>query len=156
MKGRLEEALWTPEACRRERRFQASAAEREQAHPRSPLLRKVPRGCLPSRYLPDSGGTAPPQRGSACKCLAHLYFRLCKEKSPSCATNKLLFESFLKALPSHHCLVFTEERYFLSKRKQVLRKDLFLQQRETAGPVALAQPHIAWFRKPGSRQSCLR
>lgn len=135
-----------------ERRFQASAAEREQAHRRSPLLRKVLQGCLPSRYLPGLGGTAPPEEAAHANVL-----HICtSDRAMKKARRVQRTNLFSRALPSHCYLVFTEEHYFLSKRKQVLRKDLFLQRGETAGHVAFAQPRFAWFRKPGSQRSCLR
>lgn len=78
-----------------------------------------------------------------------------KKKSPLCATNKPVFEVFLKAFLSDHCLVFTEECYFLSKRKRVLRKDLLSQWREIAAHLAIARPCFAWPSKPRGQQSCV-
>lgn len=78
-----------------------------------------------------------------------------KKKSPLCAMNKPVFEGFLKAFLSDHCLVFTEDCYFLSKRKQVLRKDLFLQWGEIAAHLTIAWPYFAWPSRPCGQQSCV-
>lgn len=134
-----------------EQRFQVSAAEREQAHRRSPLSRKVTATCRRATCLASGVWHPLKRQRMQMSCISVLWTVQLKKAHRVQRTNL-----FSRALPSHCCLVFTEERYFLSKRKQVLRKDLFLQRGETAGRVAFAQPLFAWFRKPSSQRSCLR
>lgn len=130
---------------------QASAAEREQVHRRSPLLRKVLRSCLPLCYLSDQGGTAPPERQCmqlSCTPLIPTVQR----KSPSHAMTNLCLRDFFKSSSCTPRFLFFSEEHYFQRGSRCLAEIWFCSGGvgvvvESAGPVALAQSRLAWFRK---------
>lgn len=98
-----------------------------------------------------------PQRGSTYKCLLPLYFRPCRGKSPLCAASRPILGLVCVCvcvckLLLHPAVWFSLKSVnFLSKRKQVHMKDLFLQACHRvgvmAGGVAFAQQRLFLARK---------